>query len=176
MIGRAGQRLDLTGNDGKPFAGLAGPAGAQVEDYAPVTDALLREPPPADWLSWRRTLDGQGHSPLDQITPENIGRLRLAWSGSLGPGSQQTTAMVRDGVLYIANPGEVVQALDAATGDFLWEYRRDAPEPGNSYGGPPPGRAHRNIAIWARERSRRRFPWSNRRARILWCSATSPVT
>ena len=129
-------------------AGGAGPAGAQVEDYVPVTDAMLREPPPSAWLSWRRTLDGQGHSPLDQITTENVGRLRLAWSWSLGPGSQQTTPLAHDGVLYVANPGEIVQALDAASGDFLWEYRRDAPAPGNSFGGPPPGRAHRNIAIY----------------------------
>ena len=129
-------------------AGLAGPAAAQVEDYTPVTDDMLAAPPASDWLSWRRTLDGQGHSPLDQITTENVDDLRLAWSWSLGPGSQQTTPLVHDGVLYIANPGEIVQALDAATGDFLWEYRRDAPEPGDSFGGPPPGRQHRNIAIY----------------------------
>ena len=128
--------------------GFAGPAAAQVENYAPVTDDMLREPASSDWLSWRRTLDGQGHSPLDQITTENVDQLRLAWSWSLGPGSQQTTPLVHDGVLYIANPGEIVQALDAANGDFLWEYRRDAPEPGNSFGGPPPGRQHRNIAIY----------------------------
>ena len=109
---------------------------------------MLREPAPSDWLSWRRTLDGQGHSPLDQIDTENVDQLRLAWSWSLGPGSQQTTPLVHDGVLYIANPGEIVQALDATYGDFLWEYRRDAPEPGNSFGGPPPGRQHRNIAIY----------------------------
>ena len=121
---------------------------AQTDDFTPVTDATLRDPDPADWLSWRRTLDGQGHSPLDQITTDNVDRLRLAWSWSLEAGSQQTTPLVYDGTLYIANPGEVVQALDAATGDFLWEYRRDAPEPGGSFGGPPPGRAHRNIAIY----------------------------
>ncbi|MCY4119422.1 MAG: PQQ-binding-like beta-propeller repeat protein, partial [Acidobacteria bacterium] len=129
-------------------AALATPAGAQIEDYTPVTDDLLREPPPSDWLSWRRTLDGQGHSPLAQITTENVDDLRLAWSWSLGSGSQQTTPLVHDGILYIANPGEIVQALDAATGDFLWEYRRGAPEPGDSFGGPPPGRQHRNIAIY----------------------------
>ena len=128
---------------------LAGSTGtAQVADFTPVTDAMLQNPPPEDWLSWRRTLDGQGHSPLDQITTGNVDRLRLAWSWSLGAGSQQTTPIVHDGVLYIANPGEIVQALDAATGDFIWEYRRDAPAPGESFGGPPPGRAHRNIAIY----------------------------
>ena len=128
---------------------LVSPAAAQVDEFTPVTDAMLRDPDSADWLSWRRTLDGQGHSPLDEITTGNVDRLRLAWSWSLGPGSQQTTPLVYDGVLYIANPGEVVQALDGATGDFLWEYRREAAEPDQSFGGPPPGRAHRNIAIYA---------------------------
>ena len=127
----------------------AAQSAAQIDDFTPVTDATLRNPDPADWLSWRRTLDGQGHSPLDQITTDNVDRLRLAWSWSLGAGSQQTTPLAYDGVLYIANPGEVVQALDGATGDFLWEYRREAPEPDPSFGGPPPGRAHRNIAIYA---------------------------
>ena len=128
---------------------LARPVGiAQVDDFTPVTDAMLQHPEPADWLSWRRTLDGQAHSPLDQITTENVGRLQLVWSWSLGDGSQQTTPLVYDGVLYIANPGEIVQALDAATGDLLWEYRRGAQEPDSSFGGPPPGRAHRNIAIY----------------------------
>ena len=57
---------------------LASPVGtAQVNDFTPVTDAMLQHPDAADWLSWRRTLDGQAHSPLDQITTENVGRLRL---------------------------------------------------------------------------------------------------
>lgn len=128
------------------FAGAFG--GAQVDKFAPVTDAMLQHPDPADWLNWRRTLDGWGHSPLNQITTGNAHRLQLVWSWALGQGSQQTTPLVYDGVMYIANPGEIVQALDAATGELLWEYRRDAPPPGDSFGGPPPGRAHRNIAIY----------------------------
>ena len=46
----------------------------RVEDYRPVTDAELQQPPPGDWLSWRRTLDGHGFSPLDQVTRENVSR------------------------------------------------------------------------------------------------------
>ena len=124
------------------------PGVAQVGDFAPVTDRMLQNPLPADWLSWRRTLDGHAHSPLDQITTANASRLRLVWSWAMAEGSQQTTPLVYDGVMYLANPGEIVQALDAATGELFWEYRRDAPPPGDSFGGPPPGRAHRNIAIY----------------------------
>ena len=128
---------------------LVGTAGrAQVNDFTPVTDAMLQTPDPADWLNWRRTLDGQGHSPLDQITTENVHQLRLAWSWGMANGSQQTTPLVHDGIMYLANPGEIVQALDAASGDLLWTYRRDAAPPVTTSGGPPAGRAHRNIAMY----------------------------
>ena len=98
---------------------------AQVRDFTPVTDAMLQNPDPADWLSWRRTLNGWGYSPLEQIDRSNVDELRLAWSWGLEPGVSQTTPIVHDGVMYVANPGNVVQALDARTGDFMWEYRRE---------------------------------------------------
>ena len=101
---------------------------AQVENFTPVTDTVLQSPDPADWLNWRRTLDGWGHSPLDQIDRSNVGQLQLAWSWGLEPGVSQTTPLVRSGIIYIANPGNVVQALDARTGDFIWEYRREMDE------------------------------------------------
>ena len=104
------------------------PARAQERDFTPVTDAVLQDPDPADWLNWRRTLDGWGYSPLDQVGRDNVGDLRLVWSWGLEPGVSQTTPIVHDGVMYIANPGNVVQALDARTGDFIWEYRREMDE------------------------------------------------
>ena len=129
--------------------GLGGAAvQAQDRDFAPVTDAMLENPDPADWLSWRRTLDGWGYSPLDQITTDNAHRLQLAWSWGLAAGSQQTTPLVHDGAMYIANPGEIVQALDAATGELLWEYRRSAPASAGGSGARPAGGRHRNIAIY----------------------------
>ncbi len=122
-------------------------AQAQVFDgFVPVTDAVLQDPAPADWLHWRRTLDAWGHSPLDEITPANAHELRLAWSWALAEGSQQTTPLVYDGVMYIANPGERVQALDARTGELLWEYRR--PRTPTDTGAPPPNLQHRNLAIY----------------------------
>ena len=130
-------------------AGATAPvARAQpLADFVPVTDAVLQDPDPADWLHWRRTLDAWGHSPLDQITPDNAHELRLAWSWALTEGSQQTTPLVYGGVMYIANPGERVQALDAATGELLWEYRRQR-TPAGGGAAPPPNLQHRNLAIW----------------------------
>ena len=98
---------------------------AQERDVAPVTDAMLQNPDPADWLNWRRTLDGWGYSPLDQIDRDNVHRLQLVWGWQMNTGTNQPTPLVHDGVMYLANPGNVVQALDAVTGDRLWEYRRD---------------------------------------------------
>ena len=101
---------------------------AQDDQFVPVTDAMLQNPPPDDWLMWRRTLDGWGYSPLDQITRDNVSDLRLVWTRALGPGAQEGTPLAFDGWLYMPNPNEHVQAMDAVTGDLLWEYRRDIPE------------------------------------------------
>ena len=98
---------------------------AQERDAAPVTDAMLQNPDPADWLNWRRTLDGWGYSPLDRIDRNNVHRLQLVWGWQMNTGTNQPTPLVHDGVMYLANPGNVVQALDAVTGNRLWEYRRD---------------------------------------------------
>ena len=99
-------------------------AGAQTRDLAPVTDAMLQNPDPADWLNWRRTLDGWGYSPLNQIDRENVDQLQLVWGWQLGPGLSQAAPLVHDGVMFIPSPRNIVQAVDAATGDRIWEYRR----------------------------------------------------
>ena len=115
--------------------GLAPPSGGPVElvnrvvsSYIPVTDELLENPPEAEWLSWRRTPLGHGYSSLDQITPENVNELRIAWVWTMEAGRVQTAPLVHDGVLFLANPGNVLQALDARTGDIIWQYRREYPD------------------------------------------------
>lgn len=121
---------------------FAVPAASQAPAVTPITDALLADPPPESWLNWRRTRDGWGHSPLDQITRDNVGDLRMVWSWAMETGTQQTTPIVHEGVMFLASPGNIVQALDAATGDLLWEYRRDFE------GGRGRGRPNRNVAIY----------------------------
>jgi alcohol dehydrogenase (cytochrome c) len=106
---------------------MGGAGFAQLKTIRPVTDETLQNPSPSDWLHWRRTYDGWGYSPLDQINRQTVGQLQLAWSWAMQPGNQQTTPLVHDGVMYLANPGSTVQALNAATGDLLWEYRREFP-------------------------------------------------
>ncbi len=104
------------------------PANLEVEGFEPVTEAMLRDPDPGDWLMYRRTYDGWGYSPLSQIRRRNVRRLRLAWSWALEDGVSQPTPLIYDGVLYMTNPGNVIHALDAASGSLIWEYRRRLPE------------------------------------------------
>ncbi len=97
-------------------------------ELSPVTDEVLADPPPGDWLSWRRTRNSHGYSTLDEVTRDNVADLKLAWSISVRPGNHQTTPLVHDGIMFLAHPGNVVQALDAATGDVIWVYRHRLPE------------------------------------------------
>ena len=127
------------------------PAGAQAESpapFVPVTDAMLEDPAPGDWLTWRRTPDGWGYSPLDQIDTDNVGELRLVWTRALTAGSQEGTPLAYGGVLYMPNPRDVIQAIDAMTGDLRWEYHRDLPDDVDEYVGG--STVNRNIAIFGR--------------------------
>ncbi len=123
-------------------------AVAQPERAAPVTDAMLQAPSPDDWLMWRRTLDGWGFSPLDQINADNVDQLRLVWSRGMTAGRQQGTPLVYDGVMYMPNPADVIQAIDAVSGDLLWEHRREVPDDIGDYVFNALWENNRNLAIY----------------------------
>lgn len=116
-----------------------------VPRYTSVTDAMLRDPPSDDWLMFRRTYDGWGYSPLAEITTANVADLELAWVWSMADGTNQPTPLVHDGIMYLTNPGNIIQALDASTGDVIWQYVRRFPD-----GFPVPGFFNqlRNISIY----------------------------
>ena len=98
-----------------------------LDRITPVTDALLQNPPAGEWLTWRRGFDYQGFSPLKQITKSNVTNLRVAWTWTLSPGANEATPLVHDGVMFLHSPGDKLEALDAATGDLLWQYARILP-------------------------------------------------
>ncbi len=123
------------------------PSQAQVKTFTPLTDAVLQNPDPADWLMWRRTLDSWGYSPLDQVDRDNVDKLRMVWSRAMAPGSQEGTPVVYDGVMYMPNPSDVIEAIDAITGDLIWEYRRQRPDDLEEF--VPIASANRNIAIYS---------------------------
>lgn len=100
----------------------------QGGDYTPVSDARLLNPEPENWLMFRRTYDGQGFSPLNQINVDNVGNLDPVWSISTGlTEGHQSPPIVNNGIMYITTPLNHVLALDAASGDGLWEYSRQMP-------------------------------------------------
>src|SRR5437762_2417663 len=95
--------------------------------FVPVTDAMLQNPDPADWLMWRRTWNSWGYSPLNQINRGNVSKLKMIWTRGMGPGIQEATPLVYRGVMYLPNPSDLIQAMNAASGDLLWEYKREWP-------------------------------------------------
>tara|TARA_B100000686_G_scaffold352672_1_gene455538 strand:- start:37 stop:2139 length:2103 start_codon:yes stop_codon:yes gene_type:complete len=114
---------------------------SRLDDLTPVTNKMLLDPPVDDWLVWRRTYANLGHSPLVEINKENVDDLRLAWTWSLPPGANMMTPIVHDGVMFTLSSGEVVQAIDAATGDLLWAYQHEIAAGINS-------ESKKGVAIW----------------------------
>jgi alcohol dehydrogenase (cytochrome c) len=106
-----------------PVVKLPDPADA----LSPVSNAVLDNPPASEWLLWRRTYDDKGFSPLKQINKRNVRELRVQWAWSLPAGPDESTPLEHDGVLFVESYGDHVQALNAATGDLLWEYDRQLP-------------------------------------------------
>jgi alcohol dehydrogenase (cytochrome c) len=124
------------------------PAGlkvsGEVKNYVPVTNEMLTHPDPRDWLMIRGNYQAWNHSELTQITKDNVKDLKLAWVWAMNEGlANETSPLVHDGIMYLANTDNLVQALDARTGDLIWENRvRPA---GIQAGGTG---ATRNIAIY----------------------------
>ncbi len=137
---------DSPGGGVSPFARLipAPPKPNPLDKITPVTDAALQNPAPGEWLTWRRTYDDQGFSPLKQINKGNVAQLRSAWTWSLPPGANEATPLVHDGVIFVHSYADHVQALDAVTGDLLWQYSRQLPKTGAFF----LAMVKRNIAIY----------------------------
>lgn len=115
--------------------------------FTPVTDAMLQDPSPDDWLMWRRTLNTWGYSPLAEVKRDNVDQLKMVWVRGLSRGTDEITPLAYDGVLYVPQAYDVIQAIDAVSGDLIWEYRRDLPEDLARLIGPH-GRNNRNITIY----------------------------
>ncbi|MBN9590233.1 MAG: hypothetical protein BGN85_11655 [Alphaproteobacteria bacterium 64-11] len=113
-----------------------------VKDYQPVTDAMLANPADGDWLMYRRNYQGWSHSPLKQVNTANVKDLQLVWSWAMNDGgASEVTPIVHDGIMFLSNTANTVQALDAATGELIWE-NRIGPAPTRAYG------ATRSLALY----------------------------
>ncbi len=105
------------------------PVPPALQDYKPVSAEQLKQPADGDWLMYRRTYDGWGYSPLAQITPANVGQLRMAWTLQTGQvEGHEAPPIVNNGVMFVATPGNQVLAIDAKSGNLLWRYKRPIPD------------------------------------------------
>ena len=104
-------------------------SAAYGADYTPVTDARLQNPEPQNWLMTRGNYQGWSYSPLTQINTANVKNLVPIWSVSTGVDSgHEAPPIVNNGAMFVSTPYSQVLALDAATGEFLWRYKRKLPE------------------------------------------------
>lgn len=110
----------------------------EVDHFLPVTDAMLRNPDPADWLMVRGNYQAWSYSALDQINRDNVKNLQLQWVWPMHEGNSEPSPLIHRGIVYLINPGNIIQALDGKTGDLIWESRS----------GPADGEDMRNIAIF----------------------------
>lgn len=108
------------------FAQSSQNANALLEKYSSVTSDMLTNPAENDWLMWRRTYDVSGHSSLDEISQDSVADLELAWSIPLGQGGNMTTPLVHDGVMFIADTGNILRVVDARNGAELWNYQHES--------------------------------------------------
>ena len=100
-----------------------------LRNWKPVTAEQLRKPSDGEWINFRRTYDGWGYSPLNQINTGNVSRLQPVWSLATGVAEgHQAPPQVVNGVMIVATPGAQIIAIEAATGKILWRYRRNLPE------------------------------------------------
>ena len=131
-----------TANVATPVAQPQSPLGltvvGTVENFIPVTNAMLSNPAAGDWPMLRRNYQAWSYSPLEQINTDNVQDLELEWVWSMHDGDSEPAPLVYNGVIYLINSGNIVQALDAASGELIWEHRA----------GPANGQDMRNIAIY----------------------------
>jgi alcohol dehydrogenase (cytochrome c) len=105
--------------------------GAQQAGPGRVTEDEISEGLTADgsrWLTFGGDHENQRHSPLTQITPENVDGLVPQWTFQTNTLDDfETTTLVRDNVLYVTGPSNTAWAIDARSGREIWSYRRELP-------------------------------------------------
>jgi alcohol dehydrogenase (cytochrome c) len=114
-----------------------------IKHYTPVTEAMLTNPPEGEWLTGRGNYAGWSYSPLKQINGGNVHDLQLQWVWAMNEGgANETSPIVHDGIMFLGNTYNTMQALDAKTGELLWENRVGPAPSRPNYGG------MRSIAVW----------------------------
>ncbi|TFH75116.1 alcohol dehydrogenase [Gammaproteobacteria bacterium LSUCC0112] len=126
-----------TGNASAP-APVGVTVAGSIENYEPLTSAEMTSPSREDWLMWRGNPQAWSYSQLDQVNRDNVRNLSLEWVWNMHEGDSEPSPIVANGIMYLINPGNVVQALDARSGELIWEHAA----------GPATGEDMRNIALY----------------------------
>ena len=110
------------------YVGLLAMVAVPIAALLAQSSLDYRKPPEKEWPVVGGDWGNTRYTPLSQLNTTNVKTLKGAWmarlSSGFGPGfSQQATPVVKDGVMYITTGEQDVFALDARTGNIIWEYR-----------------------------------------------------
>jgi len=123
-----------------------GVAQSEQPEWEPITQQRLLNPEDGDWLSYRRTYDVFGFSPLDEINRTNVRQLRPVWAYSMRDNSRWVpTPVVANGLIYVAEGSGRVVAFDVVSGDVAWIHQRSYPD---DIGTSQAYNRHRGVSIY----------------------------
>jgi alcohol dehydrogenase (cytochrome c) len=135
-------------NTGAPLVPGIAVTAPPVLPQVTYQDLLTGLGHPSRWLTYSGDYTGRRHSPLKQITPDNVNRLAAQWTfqaeGMVIGRGFESIPLVLDGVLYISGNNNLAWAVDSRTGRQIWRYRRVLPA-GLTYGGGNP--SNRGLAV-----------------------------
>jgi len=104
---------------------------ASAQSGPDYEDILAGFADPERWLTYAGDYSGTRHSPLTQITADNVHQLRPIWTFQTGTTTRgrgfETTPLADDGILYVTGSNNYAWAIDARTGRAFWSYRRNLP-------------------------------------------------
>ena len=104
-------------------------ASASLAAQVPYARVVAAAREPGSWLTYSGSYASHRFTPLTEVTPVNVGRLRPAWVYQVQePGPVETTPLVADGVMYVTEAKSRVAALDLRTGRTLWRYEPAVPK------------------------------------------------
>lgn len=110
---------------------VSGIAAVQAQTGPTYADILQGFADPERWLTYSGDYSGKRHSPLTQITPDNVTQLRPIWTFQTDTTTRgrgfETTPLADAGVLYVTGSNNYAWAIDAKSGRAFWQYRRNLP-------------------------------------------------
>ncbi len=141
----AEERRDLVAYLSQRGGVPVGPLTSKQDPMSKEEMQRIISPEPGEWPTYNGNLNGNRHSPLDQIHTGNARNLHLQWSYTIPYTPLETTPLVSDGIMFVTGPNRVC-ALDARTGRRVWCYIRPR-SPADSISGDAAIGANRGVAV-----------------------------